>query len=195
MPSYSTFETEELVKKVQIGDQKAFLELSKRFDGMIHDISNVANVDSGEREDLYQEGLLGLYKASLAFDPQREAVFSTFAYLCIKHNIYSSLRVYFSKKNDPVRTGSPIDDAITVQCPDLCTEPEKLLIEKENIRILKESVDTSLSDYERRVLKLFLKGLSYEAIAELLSASPKSVDNAIQRIRGKLKRFIKCLHT
>jgi len=60
------------------------------------------------------------------------------------------------------------------------------------LRLIKESIDTLLSDYERDILKLFLQGLSYEVIANKLSTSPKSVDNAIQRIRGKLKKFVKC---
>ncbi len=192
MPLYSAYSTEELVREIRLGDKKAFFELSKRFDGIINRISGVADIDSAEKEDLYQEGLLGLYRASITFDESKNASFQTYATLCIKHSIYSSLRVYFSKKNNPVRTGSPIDDATAVQCPDSCTDPEKLLLEKENLRLIKESIDTLLSEYERNILKLFLKGLSYEVIANALSTSPKSVDNAIQRIRGKLKKFIKC---
>ena len=192
MPLYSAYSTETLVNEIRLGDHKAFFELSKRFDGIINRISGVTDVDKDEKEDLYQEGLLGLYRAALTFEPSRNASFQTYATLCIKHSIYSSLRVYFSKKNNPVRTGSPIDDVTAVQCPDLCTDPEKLLLEKENLRIIKQSIDKLLSKYERDILKLFLKGLSYEVIANTLSTSPKSVDNAIQRIRGKLKKFIKC---
>ena len=191
MPFYTDCGTEDLVREISMGNQKAFFELSARFSGLIKDISNSANVSESEKDDIYQEGLIGLYKAAVTFDPQRGASFSTYATLCIKHNIYSSVRVYFSKKNDPVRFGSPLDETIAEQCPDLCTEPEKLLIEKESLRIIKESIDSSLSKYERQVFKLFLKGLSYEEIAKLLSTTPKSVDNAIQRIRGKLKKFLK----
>ncbi len=191
MTSYSNLSDEELAKRVSLGEQKAFSELSKRFDAMIKSASSSVSVDVSEKEDLYQEGLIGLYKAALAYDKERGASFSTFARLCVKHNIYSSIRVYFSKKNESVRISSPLDEVLVQQCPDLYTEPEKFLIEKENAKLLNQSVTTSLSEYERRVFKLFLKGLSYEDIACELSATAKSVDNAIQRIRGKLKKFIK----
>jgi RNA polymerase sporulation-specific sigma factor len=191
MPSHSDLSTQELVKAVSEGDQKLFFELSSRHEGMIKDILGTVDITPSEKDDLYQEALIGLYKAALTYDPNRDTSFSTYAYLCIKHSIYSALRVYFSKKNYPVRIGSSLDDLLTSPCPDLCTEPEKVFIEKENIRLIKESLDTSLSQYERDVFKLFLKGLSYESIAVALSTSPKSVDNAIQRIRGKLKKFIR----
>ncbi len=191
MPSYSHLSNEELAKKVSLGEQKAFVELSERFDSMIRDNLTHISVDTSEKEDLYQEGLIGLYKATLAYTHKRGASFSTLAYICIKHSIYSSVRVYFSKKNEPVRICSPYDELLAQQCPDFYAEPEKLFIEKENVQLIEELIDTSLSDYERRVFKLFLKGLSYEVIAKEFSTDTKSVDNAIQRIRGKLKKFVK----
>lgn len=191
MASDSPNFAEQLVKKIVSGEESAFFDLSHEFDAMIKSIVNSATVNKGEKEDLYQEGLIGLYKAAINFDEGRGASFSTFAYLCIKHCIYSSIRVYFSKRNEPVRTSFSIDEVVASQFPDLCTDPEKLLIEKENIRLIKESVDSSLSEYERRVFKLFLSGLSYDDIAASLQTPQKSVDNAIQRIRGKLKKFIK----
>lgn len=191
MPFYTDYGTDELVCEVASGNQKAFFELSSRFSSTIKNISNAVDISESEKDDLYQEGLIGLYKAALTYTSHKNASFYTYATVCIKHSIYSSLRVYFSKKNEPVRFGESLDEAVAEQCPDLCTEPEKVFIEKESIRIIKESIDSSLSSYERRVFKLFLKGMSYEDIAKLLLTTPKSVDNAIQRIRGKLKKFIK----
>ena len=191
MASNSATFSEQLVKRIVSGDETAFFELSHEFDAMIKSVVNSVTIRDGEKEDLYQEGLIGLYKAAISFDESRGATFSTFAYLCIKHSIYSSLRVYFSKRNEPVRTSFSIDEVVAMQFPDLCTDPEKLLIEKENIQLIKKSVDSSLSEHERRVFKLFLSGNTYESIANSLQIPQKSVDNAIQRIRGKLKKFIK----
>ena len=191
MMSYSTFTDEELAKKSSLGEQRAFSELSRRFDAMLRGILSGISIDLSEKEDLYQEGLIGLYKACLAYDKERGSSFSTYAYICAKHNIYSSIRVYFSKKNDLVRISSPIDEVPVQLCPDLQTEPQKSLIEKESAKLFTKSVSDILSSYEKAVLKLFLKGLSYEDIATNLSVSAKSVDNALQRIRGKLKKFIK----
>ena len=191
MPSYTSYDNDSLVREIAGGNQKAFFELSARFDGIIRDIASVSYVDASQREDLYQEGLIGLYRAALTFDATKGASFPTYATVCIRHSIYSSLRDYFSKKNEPVRSSFSFEEAVAEQCPDSRTEPEKLLLEKENLRLIMEEIDTSLSAYERDVFKLFLKGTSYEVIARLLSTTPKSVDNAIQRIRGKLKKFIK----
>ena len=77
MPSFSAYSTDELVKELRFGNRKAFLELSNRFDGVIRRISNVADVDEVEKEDFYQEGLLGLYRAALTYEPSKNASFQT----------------------------------------------------------------------------------------------------------------------
>ena len=186
--SYST-----LVDLVKKGDHDAFLELAREFDNSIRKIANTPNVDDNEKKDLYQEGLIGLYKAALTYDNSSDATFSTFAYICIKHSIISALRIYNSKKNYPIRSSLPLDsdnDIAEIQGLGLITQPELLLIEKESYEILISKIDSELSKYERSILKLFLQGMTYGEISERLKTSTKSVDNAIQRIRGKLKLLI-----
>lgn len=186
--SYST-----LINRIKQGDHDAFLELAKEYDKYIRKMANTPSVDGNEAEDLFQEGLIGLYKAALTYESDSDASFSTFAYICIKHSIISALRIYNSKKNYPIRSSLPLNfdgDVAEIQGLGLITQPELLLIEKENYEFLVSKIDSKLSKYERSILKLFLQGMTYGEISEKLQTSTKSVDNAIQRIRGKLKQII-----
>ncbi len=182
-----------LVDKIKKGDHDAFLELAKSYEKRIYKTVNALNVADHEKEDLFQEGLIGLYKASMTYADNSDASFSTYAYICIKHSISSALRIYNSKKNYPIRSSLPLDsdsEIAEIQGLGLITQPELLLIEKENYELLVSKIDSELSGYERKVFKLFLQGLTYGEISEKLQTSTKSVDNAIQRIRGKLKLLI-----
>lgn len=183
----------ELSELVKSGDQEAFRALLTDFEGVIRATTSSADVDREEKMDLYQEGLIALYKAAMTYDPSLNASFSTYANVCIKHSIVSALRIYYGKKNYPIRSSlslnGEVDDPV-IQSLGPVTEPEQLLLEKESYRALLEKLDASLSNYEMEVLKLFLQGNSYCEISKRLNMTAKSVDNAIQRIRGKLKLII-----
>lgn len=182
-----------LAERVKKGDHDAFLELARSYENIIRSTADVPSVSSDEKNDLYQEGLLGLYRAALTYDNKSDASFLTYAVVCIKHSIISALRIYYGKKNYPIRSYLPLDsdnDIAEIQGLGLITQPEMLIIEKESYEALVSKIDSELSKYERKVLKLFLQGMTYGEISERLQTSPKSVDNAIQRIRGKLKLLI-----
>ena len=181
------------VGSVQRGEQNAFAEIASEFEGVIRSIVAACNVDSEEREDLYQEGLVGLYKATLAYNFSMKASFPTFARICIKHSIISALRIYYGKKNYPIRSSLSLDiddEAEDIQGLGPISDPEGEFIEQEDYRSLLNVIDVSLSEMERKVLYLFIQGMSYGEISERLQITTKSVGNAIQRIRGKLKLFI-----
>lgn len=184
----------DLAGLVKSGDQEAFGTLTAEFDGVIWGIISAYDVDADEKCDLYQEGLIGLYKASLAYESHLDASFSTFARICIKHSIISALRIYYGKKNYPIRSSLSLDgdgEETEIQGLGTVTEPESMLIEKESYDSLIKRIDTALSKREYDVLKLFIQGNSYGEISSRLQMTTKSVDNAIQRIRGKLKLLIK----
>lgn len=183
-----------LISLIREGNHDAFLELARRYDTTIRKMSYSPKVADNEKDDLFQEGLIGLYKAAITYDENSNASFSTFAHICIKHSIISALRIYYSNKNYPILSSLPLDisekEISKIQGLGLITEPEKLLIEKESYEALMSKIDSELSSYERKVFKLFLRGMSYVDISARLQTSTKSVDNAIQRIRGKLKLLI-----
>ena len=185
----------ELVHLVKKGDQGAFTVLKSDFDSMIRGIISQSCPDVTEADDLYQEGLIGLYKASMTYRQDSDASFATYARVCIKHSIIYALLIYYGKKNYPVRSSLSLDsdeESITgIQNPGQVTEPECLFIEKESYEALLQRIDVTLSKMERSVLKLFLDGMTYGEISSRLSMSTKSVGNAIQRIRSKLKSLIR----
>ncbi len=185
----------DLVNLVKNGDQQAFTDLTVEFDGMLRGLVASCDVDAEEKNDLYQEALIALYKAALSYKPSLEASFTTFARICIKHSIISALRIYYGKKNFPIRSSlslnSEDDESVEIRSLGQATEPERLLIEKESYKALLNRIDNSLSQLENDVLKLYIQGKSYGEISNRLKMSTKSVDNAIQRIRGKLKLLIR----
>ena len=185
---------DDLAGLVQKGEQNAFIELASYFEGVIRAVVSTCDVDNEEKEDLYQEGLLGLYKAALTYKASMSASFPTFARICIKHSIISALRIYYSKKNYPIRSSLSLDSDggsdEDIQGLGPISDPEAALIEQEDYRSLLNVIDVSLSELERKVLYLFIQGMSYGEISLRLQISTKSVGNAIQRIRGKLKLFI-----
>jgi len=139
-------------------------------------------------EDLVQEGLIGLLNAIDRFDETKGAAFETFAITCIDNRILSALRADARKKNQPLNNYISIfdDTEQPLYTPD-SSSPENLVIIREEIKNIQNNIRENLSSFEKKVLALYLDGYSYLAISELLSSSPKSVDNALQRARRKLK--------
>lgn len=171
-----------LIYRAARGNQDAFCTIAQRYTPMLHKILGGLAVGPNEREDLFQEGLIGLYKAVVMFDPALSS-FNTFAYLCVRRSMLSAARALGKV---PQELSLPEQEMAI----DPLSEPETLLINQESYRLLRQRIDAHLSPYETNVLKLFLTGVSHDLIAQKLSTSRKSVDNAISRIRRKLKALI-----
>ena len=135
-----------------------------------------------DAEDLAQEGLLGLLNAISKFDQSKNVKFATFAEVCINNK----MKTAFVKNN---KTELPVEDISEVQDVVIADNPESILLQKERLEEIYNSIISLLSKQEWEILKLFLKDSSYEQIAQQLAISPKSVDNAMQRVRRKLKRM------
>jgi RNA polymerase sporulation-specific sigma factor len=149
----------------------------------------------GDSEDLIQEGMVGLLKAIRSYDEGKDASFRTFAEVCIRSRLYSILRNQNLNKhaalNHSVLVELPFFDSnsFTVGPLDISrSNPEDLLILQENFDEMWKRVRKQLSELEAKILGLYLDGLSYQEIAVKVSKSPKSVDNAVQRIRRKVAR-------
>ena len=150
-----------------------------------------------DAEDLAQEGMIGLFKAIRDYSPDKAASFSTFASVCIRRQIQNAITNSNRKKHVPLNSyvslymNSEEGDNFMLE-ERLSTsreeDPEKLLIAREQIEDRNARIKKELSKLEQQVLKLYLQGLSYEEIAEQLGKTEKSIDNALQRIRGKLSK-------
>lgn len=155
-------------------------------------------VIGGEPDDLLQEGMIGLYKAIQDYDSGRDASFFTFARLCVQRQIYTAVTASNRKKHTPLNEfvsfetkndeeGIDIEDTLSMNEGN--SNPELLIIQQENIDSLEKAIDENLSKFEKSVLELHLTGMNYTDIAKVLNRDDKSVDNALQRIKSKLKDF------
>jgi RNA polymerase sporulation-specific sigma factor len=150
-----------------------------------------------DTEDLIQEGMIGLFKAIRDYDLGRDASFHTFADLCISRQMYTAVRASGRKKHAPLNSYISLysngaeDDAQLLNALTSSTEwnPESLFIDRENIQDLERAIEEQLSSMEKEVLDLYMTGMSYTKIAKVLGRDEKSTDNALQRIRGKLKKY------
>ena len=152
-----------------------------------------------DRDDVLQEGMIGLYKAIRDFDKNKKVMFKTFAELCITRHIITAVKSASRKKHIPlngyVSLDKPETDYTYFESTNFWREqkdldPEQIMIEKENVKGMECQIDRLLSPFEAQVLMYHLNGFSYSKTAELLSKEPKSVDNALQRIKKKLEKFL-----
>ncbi len=186
-----------LCRLVAQGNREAEEILVTRYNRLVRICARPFFLVGGDSEDLIQEGMLGLLKAIRNYDASRDASFRTFAEICIRSRLYSILRSQNRNKhaalNHSIVVEAPFFDSnsYTVGTLDLSrSNPEDLMILQENFGEMWKRVQNQLSEFEAKILGFYLDGLSYQEIAVMVSKSPKSVDNAVQRIRRKVARQI-----
>jgi len=182
------FSDEELAEKAKLGDNEAFSALVVRYVFTVKSRVNHYNGSGIDPEDLAQEGTIGLMSAVRSFDKSLNTTFRTFAWLCIDRSIISAVKASLRKKQIPKASLVSMDDNdFNVSFLDGADNPETMIIENEDIKLLEQKINQLLSSFERDVLRLYLNGKSYVEIAVCLHSTPKSVNNALQRVRLKLK--------
>lgn len=185
------FSDASLVDLFNSGCENAFTILSDRYFKLIRSIVSRYNISGLEPEDLTQEGLLGLLSAVKSYSSERGASFKTYAGLCINRRIITLLKRSGGNKNKALNDYvSLYDESLEQFATDEGVNPEEVFISHEGVNLLKKKISGYLSTKEKRVLSLYLAGESYNNISRALDISPKAVDNALQRVRSKLKRHI-----
>ena len=191
----------ELIERSRSGDTAATDFLMEKYKGLVIQKARPLYLIGADREDILQEGMLGLFKAVRDYNPKKDASFFTFASLCVTRQIYSAVQASGRKKHLPLNSaislytkgenGSDEEGLPSPSIEDTLAgeeaTPEEQIVGRENTRILEEKIAKRLSPLEKQVLELQLKGLSYTEIAINLDRSPKSIDNAIQRVKKKLE--------
>jgi len=172
---------EELCRMAAGGITFAEELLAERYSKLVRICARRLFLAGGDFEDLIQEGMLGLVKAIREYDPSKETSFKTYAEVCVRNRLFSTVRSAAALKNTPLNDYVPLDLSHT-ELP----SPENTVIEDEGKNELEQLIKDTLSGLESRVLALYLEGRSYSEIAETVSKPVKSVDNAVQRIRRKL---------
>lgn len=171
-----------IIEKARDGDENAVGYLTSSFAPVIRAISRAYFLYGGDSEDLYQIGLIAFYDAIKKFDGAKNGDFVKFAKICIHSRIIDAIKEANRKKHSPLNTAVGFDKIDEVGSVD----PEELFLAREQLLGVYSAIDVKLSDYEKRVLNLYIDGLSYKEIAARVGKSAKSVDNAISRIRSKL---------
>ncbi len=184
----------ELVKLAGTGDQKAMNTLMERYKTVSASIVRRYFLVGGDNDDLMQEGMMGVVNAINTFN-ENKGEFKTYVYSCVKNRILSCIKTYNAIKHKPLKDyvslSSGLDDGdktLIIQDPKL--GPEDLFIENESKEELNQKIKLALSDSEYKILSHYIEGLSYSQISERTNKSVKSVDNAIQRIKKKIKKIL-----
>ncbi len=177
-----------LLVRSQNGDENALALLISRYMGMVKKKASGYSIRAYERDDIIQEGLIGLMNAITFYNINSDCSFSTFAGICIDNRIRKALHYTNTDKFKSLDRSVSIDDLENGEpLNDESATPEEIVIAREKWTAVKAGVDTLLSDLEKEVLFLYLGDADYKQIAEKLGITAKAVDNALQRVRRKLK--------
>lgn len=186
---------EELLKLIQDGDNDALEQLINKYKELVTMKVSKYFIVGAEKEDIYQEGMIGLYKAIKSYDPEKQNSFKTFANLCIERQLITAIKTSNRQKHMPLNSYLSLnanaydneeDTALIEVLNSKVTEdPLDTITKREYYKTVEEKMEETLSDFEKEVLQRYAKGESYVKIAEKLDTPVKSVDNAIQRIRKK----------
>ena len=189
MDRYEKMTDEQLIQKLRDGDNRIVDYIMEKYKNLVRKEANAMYLLGGENEDLIQEGMLGLFKAVRDYKPGKEASFATFAGLCIDRQMYSAVASSQRQKHQPLNSFVSFSEPVSEQELRLVDEetPEEIMISRENVIGMHERIKERLSKFEYQVLELYLKGYDYTQIAEKLGKQPKAIDNALQRIRSKVR--------
>ncbi|MCD8153271.1 MAG: RNA polymerase sporulation sigma factor SigH [Clostridiales bacterium] len=190
MSGYENIPDEELISRMREGETGISDYLMEKYKGLVRQKARAMFLVGGDTDDLIQEGMIGLFKAVRDYQPNREASFATFARLCIDRQLYTAVASSGRQKHQPLNSYVSLSEEPpeTEVFQSWTGNPEEILIDRENVRILEEEIREGLSPLENRVLECYLDGYGYGEIAEILDKPPKSIDNALQRIRGKIQK-------
>ncbi len=194
MRNFEALSDEKLIELMKNGQEEDDIVeyLMTKYKPLVRKKARAMYLVGGETDDLIQEGMLGLFKALRDFNPQKEVSFASFARLCIERQLYNAIQSSNRQKHQPLNTYVSLSDEefaselrqISVQ------NPEAIIIDQENAAGIEKKIQSTLSRFENQVLKMYLEGADYIQIAERLDRPAKSIDNALQRIRQKVKSCI-----
>lgn len=192
MGKFDNISDEELIARLRDGETIIEDYLMEKYKGLVRQKARAMFLIGGDTDDLIQEGMIGLFKAVRDFQPGREATFATFARMCIDRQIYSAIQNSNRQKHLPLNSYVSLnqeDESSPIW--ELSVEnPEEIIIDQETTRDLQQKISDYLSPMENKVLDRYLKGEGYVEIGRIRGKSPKSIDNALQRIRAKIREVI-----
>lgn len=189
----------DIINLAQKRENAAMEYLLEKYKPLVRQKTRKLFLIDGDKDDLIQEGMIGLFKAVRDYQVGKDAAFMTFADLCISRQLYSAIKKSNRLKNQPLNSYVSIysdefsdadelagDRTVISSGSDNIANPEAIMIDRENAIDMQNKMFDKLSKMEREVLKRYLEGMTYQEIAADMEKSPKSIDNALQRIKGKI---------
>ena len=198
---YNNLEDNEIITKIKKGDKKALNYLLDKYTDVVSMKAGKYFIVGAEKEDIIQEGLIGLFKAIKSFNPEKQSSFKTFANLCVERQLQTAIKSSTRQKHMPLNSYLSLNISAydenedtslleVFETENTAEDPLDIVTKKEYYNFVEDRVEETLSDFEKQVLHRYTNGESYTQIAERLNAPVKSVDNAIQRIRKKAVKYI-----
>lgn len=195
---------EELILMYRDGEEEAAGFIMNKYKNLVRKKAGSMYILGADKEDLIQEGMIGLFKAVRDYDMGRDVNFYTFADLCVSRQMYTAVQASNRQKHLPLNTyisiysqsmnaeeGNeeyPLVNTLTSQKD---TNPEEMIIEQENAEQIESAILKELSELEKQVFELHLTGMTYTEIAKVLGRDEKSTDNALQRMKTKIRKLLK----
>lgn len=197
---YASLSDEDIVQAFRLGESEALEFLINKYRNFVRAKARSYFLIGADREDIIQEGMIGLYKSIRDFRADKQSSFKAFAELCITRQIITAIKTATRQKHIPLNSYISLDKPIYDEDSDrtlldvisgtqIC-DPEQLAINKEEFMGLEDKMSEILSDLERKVLMLYLDGQSYQEISVDLDRHVKSIDNALQRVKRKLEKYL-----
>lgn len=199
---YIGISDEELIDRLRQGEHEITDFIMDKYKYLVRKKAQSMYILGADGDDLIQEGMIGLFKAVRDYDAGRDANFYTFADLCISRQMYNAVQASRREKHTPLNTyislyasaepegGEKGMELVNILASEVETDPEKLFIDKENVAHIESIIEQELSNFEKQVLDLYITGMSYSQIAKVLARDEKSTDNALQRLKAKLRRAV-----
>ena len=196
LEKYEQLSDDEVALLAQGGDGQALVYLLDKYKNFVRARARSYFLIGADHEDIVQEGMIGLYKAIRDYKADKQTSFRAFAELCVKRQIITAIKAASRQKHIPLNSyvslSEPLyDDNEDKTLVDMLAarktiDPEEMFLRREKNEMLNAEIESKLSDLEKTVLSLYLGGMNYHEIAAELSRTPKSIDNALQRIKNKL---------
>ncbi len=193
---FNNLDDNEIIEKIKNGDKMALNYLLDKYNEVVTMKAGKYFIVGAEKEDIIQEGLIGLFKAIKSFDPSKQSSFKTFANLCVERQLQTAIKSSMRQKHIPLNSYLSLNISAydenedtslleVFEAGNTAEDPLDIVTKKEYYNFVEDRIEETLSDFEKQVLHRYTNGESYTEIAQKLNAPVKSVDNAIQRIRKK----------
>ncbi len=198
---YAQATDEELIDRLRGGEEHIMDFICDKYKNLVRSKAKSMFILGGDSEDLIQEGMIGLFKAVRDYDSGRDASFYTFADLCISRQMYTAVQASRRQKHFPLNTyvsfygnaveeGREESDLLEALADRTKLNPEEMFLDKERVAYLEKIIEDELSSFEKQVLDLYMTGMSYTQIAKVLGRDEKSTDNALQRLKSKIRKML-----